>query len=202
MSDFLRFACRHQKIHFSTSSYPVYNKSCWREVRSLGTHTAYVNGVPHVRTGGPWSVCPANVTHIATGDACHRWKIDPDESDIFVVFAVAEILRLWSPSVQPYQSPAPAIQQYQPNKKILTMCFTWCPPERRSFLYTSATRPSQSLHCRRPSDILTRIGYDNSLILSHPEVNEAHFPVPSPSRPRTTSGLVGLPVTMTHITVH
>ncbi|KAK0489788.1 hypothetical protein EDD18DRAFT_569640 [Armillaria luteobubalina] len=180
MSDFLRFACRHQKIHFSTSSYPAYNKSCWREVRSLGTHTAYVNGVPHVRTGGPWSVCPANVTHIATGDACHRWKIDPDESDIFVVFAVAEILRLWSPSVQPYQSPAPAIQQYQRSSQ----CVLRSTPQRGALFC-----PSQSLHCRRPSDILTRMGYDNSLILSHPEVNEAHFPVPSPSRPRTTSGL-------------
>ncbi|KAK0489777.1 hypothetical protein EDD18DRAFT_1188290 [Armillaria luteobubalina] len=135
MTDFLRFARRHQKIRFSTSSYPAYYKDCWREVRPLGTHTTYVNGVPHVRTGCPWNVCPANATHIATRDACHRWKIDPDESDIFVVFAVAEIPRLSSPSLQPYQPSVPAITAKQEDHNA----FYVVPPETRSFLYTSTS---------------------------------------------------------------
>ncbi|KAK0187007.1 hypothetical protein F5146DRAFT_1003984 [Armillaria mellea] len=142
LSDFLRFARRHQNIHFSTNSYPTYYKNCWREVRSLGTHTAYANGVPHLRTGCPWSVRPANAVHIATRDACHQWKIDPDESDIFVVFAVAEIPRLSSPSVQPYQPPAPAItaKQEEPHN-----AFYIVPPETRSFLYTSTSlRPPRT----------------------------------------------------------
>ncbi|PBK60765.1 hypothetical protein ARMSODRAFT_965628 [Armillaria solidipes] len=134
MTDFVRFVRRHQNVHFSTNSYPAYYKNCWREVRPLGTHTAYANGVPHLRTGCPWSVRPANATHIATRDACHRWKIDPDESDIFVVFAVAEVPRLSSPSVQPYQAPAITAKQEDPHNAFYVV-----PPETRSFLYTSTS---------------------------------------------------------------
>ncbi|PBK82119.1 hypothetical protein ARMGADRAFT_1068324 [Armillaria gallica] len=140
MTDFLRFVRRHQKVHFSTNSYPAYYKNCWREVRPLGTHTAYSNGVPHLRTDCPWNVRPANATHIATRDACHRWQIDADKSDIFVVFAVAEIPRLSSPSVQPYQAPAISAKQEDPHNAFYVVT-----PETRSFLYTSTSlRPPET----------------------------------------------------------
>ncbi len=94
MTDFLRFVRRHQKSTFRQTHTPRITRTAGGEVRPLGTHTAYANGVPHLRTDCPWNVRPANATHIATRDACHRWQIDADKSDIFVVFAVAEIPRL------------------------------------------------------------------------------------------------------------
>ncbi|KAK0489803.1 hypothetical protein EDD18DRAFT_1359074 [Armillaria luteobubalina] len=59
-------------------------------------------------------------------------------SDIFVVFAVAEIPRLWSPSVQLYQHPAPGITAKQDLHNALYVVL----PETCSFLYTSTTHLS------------------------------------------------------------
>ncbi|KAK0502454.1 hypothetical protein EDD18DRAFT_1140848, partial [Armillaria luteobubalina] len=53
-------------------------------------------------------------------------------SDIFVVFAVAEIPRLWSPSVQLYQHPAPGITFSQRRALFCIPRLPICPPNMAS----------------------------------------------------------------------
>ncbi|KAK0200445.1 hypothetical protein DFS33DRAFT_157423 [Desarmillaria ectypa] len=119
MADFLRFVRRHEKIKFSTNSYPALYKDCWSEVRSLGTHSVYSNGATRSRTGCPWNIRSASPTHIATRNACHQLDIDAAESNIFVVFAVAEILSSLT-HVQPDQVPVTSVSCYRSDPWMLS----------------------------------------------------------------------------------
>ncbi|KAK0435472.1 uncharacterized protein EV420DRAFT_1653147 [Desarmillaria tabescens] len=131
MGDFLRFVRRHEMIKFSTNSFPAFYKDCQSELRPLGMHFAYSNGVIPSRTGSPWNILPANPTHIATLDACRQLDIDADTCNVFVVFAMAEIS---SPVIPPNQAPAISTNQDSPHSAFYVV-----PTETRSFLYTSTS---------------------------------------------------------------
>ncbi|KAG7442099.1 uncharacterized protein BT62DRAFT_1010880 [Guyanagaster necrorhizus] len=131
MADFLRFVRRHEKVGFSTNSFPAFYKDCWGELRPLGTHKSYPADVPCPRTGCPWNVYPASATHIATRNACNQLHIDPDKSLVFVVFAIVETPRTLSSLTD--QTQAASANQDGPDSAF------YVAPIENSYLYTSTS---------------------------------------------------------------